>query len=84
MTADKIQVQTGIAVASFSAGVVIASVCLFAVEPLGEISNTAISVVSELLVLCGALLGVKSAFDHKLNRFEAEIENKLNNKKEIE
>lgn len=78
MTLDKLQVQTIIAIASFASGVVIASICLFAVEPKGEIASSAISIVSELLVLCGALLGVKTAYDHKLSKFEAEVEAKLN------
>ena len=51
------RLQGGIAIASFSAGVAIATVCLFFVPPPGEITNSAISIVSELLVLCGAILG---------------------------
>lgn len=78
--ADKLQVQTAIAIGSFISGVVIACVCLFAVPPYGEISNTAISIVSELLVLCGALLGVKTAYDNKMRKFEAEIDAKINGK----
>ena len=67
----------GIAIASFSAGVAIAAVCLFFVPPPGEITNSAISIVSELLVLCGAILGVKASFDAKLNKMEAELHQKL-------
>lgn len=69
--------QGGIAIASFSAGVAIAAVCLFFVPPPGEITNSAISIVSELLVLCGAILGVKASFDAKLNKMEAELHQKL-------
>ena len=69
--------QGGIAIASFSAGVAIAAVCLFFVPPPGEITNSAISIVSELLVLCGAILGVKASFDAKLNKMEAELHHKL-------
>ena len=50
------RLQGIIAVASFSSGVIIASVCLFFIPPLGEIASSAISIVSELLVLCGANL----------------------------
>ena len=46
------RLQGIIAVASFSSGVTIAAMCLFFIEPLGEIANSAISIVSELLVLC--------------------------------
>ena len=71
------RLQGGIAIASFSAGVAIAAVCLFFVPPPGEITNSAISIVSELLVLCGAILGVKASFDAKLNKMEAELHQKL-------
>lgn len=73
MEMNRLQVQTAIAIGSFLSGVTIACLCLFAVPPYGEISSTAISVVSELLVLCGALLGVKTAYDNKMKKFEAEI-----------
>ena len=53
--------------------VVIAMVCLFWIEPLGEITYSAISIVSELLVLCGAILGVKASYDIKFHKFEAEL-----------
>ena len=71
------RLQGGIAIASFSAGVAIAAVCLFFVPPPGEITNSAISIVSDLLVLCGAILGVKASFDAKLNKMEAELHQKL-------
>ncbi len=67
------RLQGIIAVASFVAGVAIACLCIFIVPPPGEISNSAISIVSELLVLAGAILGVKTSFDIKFRRFEAEL-----------
>ena len=70
---ELIRLQGIIAIASFSSGVIIASVCLFLVPPLGEIANSAISIVSELLVLCGAILGVKASYDVKFRKFEAEL-----------
>lgn len=77
------RLQGAIAIASFTAGVAIAVACLFFVPPPGEIANSAISIVSELLVLCGAILGVKASFDAKLNKMEAEIHH-LNDKNEYE
>ncbi len=68
------RIQSRLAIASFSCGVLIAAVCLFVIPPLGEIASSAISIVSELLVLCGALLGIKTSFDIKLKRFEGEID----------
>jgi hypothetical protein len=67
------RLQGGIAIASFSSGVAIAAVCLFLIHPLGEISSSAIIIVSNLLVLCGAILGVKASMDAKLTKMEAEI-----------
>ena len=74
------RMQGIIAIASFSSGVIIASVCLFLIPPLGEIASSAISIVSELLVLCGAILGVKASFDVKFRKFEAELMNKADKK----
>lgn len=73
------RLQGIIAVASFSSGVLIAAVCLFLVPPLGEIANSAISIVSELLVLCGAILGVKASYDVKFRKFEAELRDVIEN-----
>lgn len=71
------RLQGGLAIASFAAGVLIACVCLFLVPPPGEISNSAISIVSELLVLSGAILGVKTSYDIKFKKFEADLSNKV-------
>ena len=70
------RLQGGMAVASFAAGVAIACACLFLVPPPGVISNSAISIVSELLVLAGAILGVKTSFDTKFLKIESDLEKK--------
>ena len=77
------RLQGGMAIASFAAGVGIASVCIFLIDPKGEISNSAISIVSELLVLAGAILGVKTSYDAKFVRIDAELRKKAD-KTEIE
>ena len=77
------RLQGGMAIASFAAGVGIASVCIFLINPKGEISNSAISIVSELLVLAGAILGVKTSYDAKFVRIDAELRKKAD-KTEIE
>ena len=77
------RLQGIIAIASFTSGVVIAAVCLFLVPPLGEIANSAISIVSELLVLCGAILGVKASYDVKFRKFEAELQDVIENDKKL-
>ena len=76
---DYTRLQGILAVCSFTCGVIIASICLFVVPPPGDISSSAISIVSELLVLCGALLGIKVGFDTKMQRFEARFNNRLQN-----
>ena len=75
------RLQGILAVCSFSAGVLIACVCLFVIPPRGEIANSAISIVSELLVLCGALLGIKTSYDVKLRKFEGDIIRKISDDK---
>lgn len=72
--------QAKLAIASFASGVFIACVCLFFIEPKGEIATSAISIVSELLVLAGALLGVEANFDHRQKVFAAKIAEQLANK----
>ena len=78
------RLQGIIAVASFTSGVLIAVVCLFWIEPKGEIHNSAISIVSELLVLCGAILGVKASYDTKFRKFQAELDQVLDNERKPE
>ena len=68
--------QGKMAVCSFIMGCVIACICLFGLEPLGEIATSAISIASMFLVLAGALVGVKVSFDSQANKFAAEM-NKL-------
>lgn len=62
------------AVCSFTVGTIIAFLCLFTIEPLGEIAATAISIVSMFLVLAGALVGVKVSFDNQAMKFKSEID----------
>ena len=77
------RLQGIIAIASFSAGVLIACVCLlFFIEPLGQIDTSAVSIVSELLILCGAILGVKASYDVKFRKFQAELDQVIENEKQ--
>ena len=78
------RLQGIIAVASFSSGVIIAVVCLFFIPPLGEIASSAVSIVSELLVLCGAILGVKASYDVKFRKFQAELDQVIENERKPE
>ena len=77
------RLQGIIAIASFSAGVLIAAICLFFIPPLGEIASSAISIVSELLVLCGAILGVKASYDVKFRKFQAELDQVIEDERRL-
>lgn len=70
---NRYKVQYILSIASFVVGVVLACVCLFCIPPLGEITTSALSAVSEFLILCGALLGISLSFDVKLKKFESKI-----------
>lgn len=78
---NRTRIQSRLAIASFTCGVGIAAICLFFIPPIGEIASSAISIVSELLVLTGALLGIKTNFDIKMQRFQDEI-NRLDKNEE--
>ena len=71
------RIQSIMAVASFSMGSIIACICLFAIDPIGEITNSALGIVSEFLCLSGGLLGISAAFNTKLQRFETSINQRL-------
>lgn len=74
---DKVRIQSAMAVASFSMGSIISCICLFVIDPLGEITNSALGIVSEFLCLSGGLLGISAAFNHKLRKFETSVNQKL-------
>lgn len=72
--------QGKLAVVSLASGIIIACICLFLVPPPGEIANSAITVVSELLILSGALLGVKVSYDAKLQKMSTDVEARIEGK----
>lgn len=74
---DKVRIQSAMAIASFSMGSIIACICLFVIDPLGEITNSALGIVSEFLCLSGGLLGISAAFNHKMKKFETSVNQKL-------
>ena len=69
------RLQGIIAVASFVSGIVIAAVCLFFVPPLGEIASSAISIVSELLVIVERVstLDTASVLENKYAKSAASV-----------
>ena len=71
------KIQTGLAIASFTVGTIIGCIALFVVPPPGEITNSALGLTSEFLILCAAMLGVSVTFDYKLSKFRAEVEKEI-------
>ena len=68
------RLQGAVAIASFSIGAIITLVCLFCIEPLGEISNSALFAAGNFLVMCGGVLGVKASTDAKINQMQIRID----------
>ena len=68
------RLQGGIAIASFAMGALISCVCLFFIHPLGDITSSAIIIVSNFLVLCGGILGVKASTDVRFKNLEMKVD----------
>ena len=68
------RLQGGIAIASFCMGALISCVCLFFIQPLGDITSSAIIIVSNFLVLCGGILGVKASTDVRFKNLEMKVD----------
>lgn len=71
------KLQSILAVASFIVGTVIGCISLFVVPPPGEITNSALGLTSEFLILSAAMLGVNVAFDYKLSKFKSNVKKSL-------
>lgn len=72
-----IRLQTGLSIAAFTVGTLIGCVSLFIVPPPNDISNSALVLTSDFLVLCAAMLGVNVVFDYKLSKFKTTLKNSL-------
>lgn len=71
------RLQGIIAVAAFIIGTVIGCVSLFVIPPPDVISNSAMGLTSEFLLISSAMLGVNIAFDTKLQKFRTEVEKEI-------
>jgi hypothetical protein len=71
------KLQSILAVASFIVGTIIGCISLFVVPPPGEITNSALGLTSEFLILSAAMLGVNVAFDYKLSKFKSNVKKSL-------
>ena len=68
-----------IAVASFVVGTIIGCVSLFWVPPPDDISNSALVLTSDFLLMSSAMLGVNVVFDYKLMKFKTNLKKALEN-----
>lgn len=67
------------AVASFVVGTIIGCVSLFWVPPPNDISNSALVLTSDFLLMSSAMLGVNVVFDYKLLKFKTNLKKALEN-----
>lgn len=81
---NNLKLQTGLAIASFVVGTLIGCVSLFFVKPPDEISNSALILTSDFLLMCSAIIGVNIAFDYKLLRFRTTVLKSLENNNDDE
>lgn len=67
------------AVASFVVGTIIGCISLFIVPPPDDISNSALVLTSDFLLMSSAMLGVNVVFDYKLMKFKTDLRKSLEN-----
>lgn len=75
-----IKLQTGLAVASFIVATIISCVSLFFVPPPDTISNSALLLTSDFLLLTAGIMGVDLALDYRLSKFRTSVMKSLENK----
>jgi len=73
MIKNPTRLQAVLSVAAFIVGTVIGCVSLFLIPPPGEITNSALGLTSEFLIMSSALLGVNVVFDYKISKFKSNV-----------
>ena len=79
-----IKLQTGLAITSFIVATFISCVSLWLVPPPDVISNSALVLTSDFLLLTAGLMGVDLALDYRLSKFKTSVMKSLENKNEQE
>ena len=74
-----IKLQTGLAVASFIVATIISCVSLWIVPPPDTISNSALLLTSDFLLLTAGIMGVDLALDYRLSKFKTSVMKSLEN-----
>ena len=72
-TKTKEQIQYGFSTIAFVFGMVLVAVSAFAIEPLGIVDPTIITIFGLVLSFTGAVFGINMHFDNELSKFKAEI-----------
>lgn len=73
MVKNPTRLQSVLSVAAFVIGTIIGCVSLFVVPPPDEISNSALGLTSEFLLISSAMLGISVSFDYKLSKFRSNV-----------
>lgn len=79
-----IKLQTGLAVASFIVATIISCVSLWIVPPPDTISNSALLLTSDFLLLTAGIMGVDLALDYRLMKFKTSVMKSLNANNELD
>ena len=79
-----IKLQTGLAVASFVVATIISCVSLWIVPPPDTISNSALLLTSDFLLLTAGIMGVDLALDYRLSKFKTSVLNTIEKNNNIE
>ena len=73
----KEQLQYGVAIFGFVFGLIMVAVSAFAVEPIGEVDPSVISILGILISFAGAIFGVSLHYDSELQHFKTEAKNEF-------
>lgn len=79
-----IKLQSGLAIASFIVATVISCVSLWIVPPPDTISNSALLLTSDFLLLTAGIMGVDLALDYRLSKFKTSVMKSLNANNELD
>lgn len=77
----KEQIQYAFSTVAFIFGMVLVGVSCFAIEPLGVVDATIITIFGLVLSFVGAVFGINMHFDNELSKFKAEIRTEFEEEK---
>ena len=77
----KEQIQYAFSTVAFIFGMVLVGVSCFAIEPLGIVDATIITIFGLVLSFVGAVFGINMHFDNELSKFKTEIRTEFEEEK---